>query len=384
MPKIHFTDLAIRNLKSPTEGNVTFWDDTTPAFGVRISPRGRKTWIVMRGKRRSRTRIGLYPDLPLTEARKRAKVLLSEAELEVGRMAFGEALNQFLDLHGRTLKPVSKKELERVLRRHFLPEYGQRPIGNITRQSIAAVLDRLANTPSEAAHAFKDVRCFLRWCVSRGHLAHSPCEGMRSPSRYVPRQRVLNDTELKTLWQTVDGIGYPFGTMVKMLILTGQRSGEIMSLRFDYIDKERGTITFPETKNGRVHLVPFGTLFVEVLKTVPLSEGYLFPGRDLDKPYNGGGKQKWQLDKELDLPHFTLHDLRRTFATKLAELGIAPHIVERLLNHSSGTISGVAAIYNRFEYRDEMRTAIEAWDARLRIILRSRVKVADAVVAQAG
>jgi integrase len=370
LPKLHLTDISVRALKAPDTGTITYFDDTTPAFGIRVSCSGRKTWLVMRGKRRIRTRLGSYPDLPLSDARKKAKTLLSEAEHEIGRKPFGSALEQFLDLHGQKLKESSKRQITRCLKRHFAPVYGQRPVGQITRQSIATILDGLMKTPSEAAHAYKDIRTFLHWCVGRGYLQHSPCEGMETPSRYVPRQRTLNDAELKTLWQTAGRIGYPFGTHVKMLILTGQRTGEINSLHFDYIDQDQHTITFPETKNGRIHLVPFGELFLEVLETVPHQEGLLFPGRDKDTPYNGGGKQKWLMDKDLDLAHFTLHDLRRTFATKLAELGVAPHVVERLLNHSSGTISGVAAIYNRFEYRDEMRAAIEAWEKRLRIIVK--------------
>ena len=366
MPKLHLTDIAVRSLKAPPNGTVTLWDDTTPAFGIRVSYRGRKTWLVIRGTSRSRTRIGCYPDMPLGEARKKAKVLLGDTSYEIGRMPFGDALEQFLELHGQKLKQNSKAQLERTLRRHFLSVYRQRPLASITPQSIAAVTDSLMKTPSEASHAFKDLRTFLRWCVGRGYLRHAPCDGMPSPARYIPRQRVLNDVELKILWAVADRLGYPFGSTLKMLILTGQRTGEINSLRFEYIDTERRTIIFPQTKNGRIHAIPYGSLFVEVLKGIPYTDGYLFPGSDLDKPYNGGGKQKWLLDKELDIAHFTLHDLRRTFATMLAELSVAPHIVERLLNHSSGTISGVAAIYNRFQYRDEMRAAIEAWDARLR------------------
>ena len=370
MPKVHLTDLSVRALKAPATGTVTYFDDATPAFGMRVSYGGKKTWIVIRGKQRSRTRLGTYPNLPLSDARKKAKKLLSDAEYEVGRKPFGETLDQYLELHGQKLKESSKLEITRVLKRHFLSVYGQRPVGQITRQSVAAVLDSLVvKTPGEAAHAYRNIRTFFHWCVGHGYLLHSPCEAMSSPSRYIPRQRVLNDAELKLLWQTTDRIGYPFGTFVKMLVLTGQRCGEINSLHFNAIDYGNRTITFSETKNGRVHVLPFGDFFMEVLSTVPHQTGLLFPGREQNKPYNGGGKQKWLMDKELKLPHFTLHDLRRTFATKLAELGVAPHIVERLLNHSSGTISGVAAIYNRFEYREEMRTAIQAWEKRLRIII---------------
>jgi integrase len=194
---------------------------------------------------------------------------------------------------------------------------------------------------------------------------------MKMPAKYVPRQRVLTYKELKTVWKAADHEGYPFGTFLKMLILTGQRTAEINSLRFDYIDTEQRSITLPETKNGRKHTFPYGEILASVLREIPRKEGYLFPGRDLNKPYAGGGKQKWQLDRKLTLEPWTLHDLRRTFATNLAELRIVPHVIERLLNHSSGTISGVAAIYNRFQYVDEMRAAIVAMETRLTSLLLS-------------
>jgi integrase len=193
---------------------------------------------------------------------------------------------------------------------------------------------------------------------------------MKMPARYVPRQRVLTDEELRQVWLTAENAGYPFGTIVRLLILTGQRTGEINSLRFEFIDGDNLTITFPETKNGRLHTVPYGPLLMRVLKEVPQKSRYLFPGRDPAKPYNGGGKQKFLFDKQCIIAPWTLHDLRRTFATNMARLGVAPHIVERLLNHSSGTISGIAAIYNRFQYLDEMLEAMTAWERYLKRLLK--------------
>jgi len=153
-----------------------------------------------------------------------------------------------------------------------------------------------------------------------------------------------------------------------------QRRGEITALRWEWIDQEKQTITIPGAiaKNNRTHALPYGQAVADLLAVVPFREGCLFPaGREhvRGKPtttFNAWPKSKVALDKLLaNVAPWTLHDLRRTFATNLAKLGTPPHVVEKLLNHASGTISGVAAIYNQFQYMDEMRTAITAWDAQL-------------------
>jgi integrase len=158
------------------------------------------------------------------------------------------------------------------------------------------------------------------------------------------------------------------------LILTGQRRGEIASLKWDYVNPQEQTITLPAslTKNGRQHTFPYGQRVADVLAAVPNQADYLFPAARShvrDKPttvFNGWPKAKATFDARLDrIAPWTLHDLRRTFSSNLAAIGIAPHITERLLNHVSGKISGIAAIYNRHSYMDEMRAAIDAWEAKL-------------------
>jgi hypothetical protein len=182
--RLHLTDIGVRALKSPGQGSVTYWDTTMPSFGVRVSHTGRKTWLVIRGKTRTRTCIGTYPDYSLAEARQRGRELLSKKALEIGRKPFDEALDQFIELHGQDGGLDYKLELRRMLHRHFLPVYGHQPVGNITRQSVAVILDSMKDTPSNAAHAYRNIHSFFTWCVARGYLQHSPCEGMGSPHRY--------------------------------------------------------------------------------------------------------------------------------------------------------------------------------------------------------
>ena len=157
-----------------------------------------------------------------------------------------------------------------------------------------------------------------------------------------------------------------------MLILTGQRRGEIAGLTREYIDPEARTITLPSalSKNGRQHTFPYGELVCEILDAIPMhSRAYLLSHPRYDNCFDGWSKSKREFDQACRIAPWTLHDLRRTFATNLAELRVAPHVIERLLNHVSGTISGVAAVYNRHAYMDEMRAAIELWETRLQSLI---------------
>ncbi len=367
MPTVLLTDVRVRQLK-PSGVQVTYWDAQLRGFGVRVGQQ-RKTWLVMRGKKRTRVTLGHYPQLSLSEARKKAMAALGETPTSVAdRMNFETALEKFITQHCEpNYRPHSRYQVERTLRRYFLPPFAKTALHKITDRDIGDVLEKLSKTPSEANHAFAHVRTFFRWCARppRRYVRHSPCEGMEMPYRTTSRKRVLTDAELVAVWQAADIVGYPFGTILKLLILSGQRRGEMETLRFDYINREERTITLPETKNGRVHTFPYGKLFEKVLSEVPYESGYLFPGRDRNLPYNGGGKAKWLFDKACPLEPWTVHDLRRTFATRLAALNVLPHVIEKLLNHATGTISGVAAIYNRHAYMNEMREATIAWENEL-------------------
>ena len=321
----------------------------------------------MFGKARRLKVLGRYPAVPLTAARKKALAAIGDTSEQSPRLAFDDALQKFLDVHGQKLKPSSKGQLERTIRRHF--KFGRKPLDRITQQDIASVIDGCAATPSEACHALKDARTFFNWCVGRRYVPHSPCNGIAMPARYIPRQRVLRDDELKAVWCAANTIGYPFGPIVKLLILTGQRKSEIATLCFEFINGQNQTITLPHTKNGRVHTFPIGLMAQEIIKDIPRDDNWLFMGRVKGQPYNGWNKHKAELDKFSGATDWTLHDLRRTFATNLAAINVPIHVTEKLLNHVSGTISGVAAIYNRHAYLNEMREAVSKWEARLTSLL---------------
>ena len=176
---------------------------------------------------------------------------------------------------------------------------------------------------------------------------------------------MLSDDELKTIWTNAITVGYAFGPIVQFLMLTAQRRGEVAAMQWNDIDSTKAVWTIPadRTKNGKPHAVPLSPSALALLATIPrMTSPFVFPARRKpNQPYSGYSKGKRELDAAADLHDWTLHDIRRTAATGMARLGIAPHVVERVLNHVSGTFSGVAGIYNRFRYEDEMRAALLAW-----------------------
>jgi hypothetical protein len=381
MPAEHLTDLVVSRLKQPG----TYFDKTTPAFAIRVG-KNRKTWIVIRGRERSRTRLGHYPELSLANARKKALVLLgSPLNRKKPSPKFSECLEQFFAVHLPTLKPVTQYQIKRVLNKHFAPPFRHKRMEEIEHGDISKITDDLAKrVPGEAWHVFKDARTFFRWCVPR-YIKHSPMEGLKSPGKYVPRKRVLRDDELLQVWRSAEGIGYPFGTAIQLSILWGTRWGETISCSRAFISESERTIILPETKNGTQHCFPYGQMTAAILERIPRcnSTELLFPGRTQATAWNGSGKAKWELKDTCKIAPWQLRDLRRTFATKIAELkdengrtAVPPHIVERLLNHKLGTmkaqgvITAVADVYNRAMYMDEMRDAIRRWEDRLTAILR--------------
>jgi len=377
---VRLTDLSLKSLTPPERGQRTYTDDAIPGFGVRISQGGTRTFVLVHGATRRRETIGRYPTLTLQEARGEARRRL--AQYTLGKvapipLAVEDAVAQFIASAEKRNKPRTVRDYRRLLKRHFA--LGRTHLGDVTATEIQRRVQRLSSTPVEQNHAFVVAQIFFRFAVAHGWLDRNPCEGMTLPNRTTPRERVLAEEEIAAVWKAADAFGHPFGTIVQLCILTGQRRSEIGRLRWEYFDPKARTITLPaaETKNSRQHTFPIGAMTATIIKPLDRSAPYLFPARRdfrMDLPasvYNAWAKDKRAFDQLCPLPHWTLHDLRRTFSTNLAGLNTAPHVLEKLLNHSSGTISGVAAIYNRFQYRDEMRQAITAWEGKLATLLNS-------------
>lgn len=364
--RVRLTDLAVKKLPLSDKGQITYWDELTPNFGIRCSTRSKSYVVLLGGKRRRKT-IGRYPDLSLADARKQARQLLACDALDDGQLTldapsvtFEEAKDRFLkDCEGRN-KPRTVADYRRLLNKHFNFEGD---IRDISRQQVMKVVSRLSETPSEQSHAFVAIRTMMNWCVRHGLLDYSVVPPMKQKTS--ERDRVLSESELREVFLRAQETPFPFGPIVQLLILTGQRRSEISQLRRSWTAD--GEVVFPKgfAKNKREHRFPLSPLAQKIVSDLPDTGDLLFPAStDFAKPFTTWAWHKKRFDEGLeDVGPYTLHDLRRTFATIHAKIGTPIHVTEKLLNHVSGTISGVAAVYNRHSYADEMRQAVSQFDA---------------------
>lgn len=368
--KIALTDISVRRLTRPETGQKTYWDETTPGFGLRCSSKS-KSFVVMFGPKRHLKTIGRYPAVSLAAARKTAKEFLVgyatlPLEQQLESISFTQAKKSFLaDCEGRN-KERTVKDYTRLLNRHFKFKSS---LHEIKRQHLMKVISSLSATPSEQNHAFVAIRTMLNWCVTHGLLESSPLPKLSFKNR--SRNRILDQLELGAVIKRAKEFEYPFGPIVLLIILTGQRRSEIAALRRSWIKGD--CIHFPEgfTKNKLVHRIPLSNTALELIRSLPNTGDMVFPSRmDDKKPFNGWGKCKHRFDNPRDQEPilstpYTLHDLRRTFSSNMAQLGVPIHVTEKLLNHVSGSLGGVAAIYNRYSYITEMKEAVEQYDTYL-------------------
>jgi integrase len=252
MPRLQLTDVTIRALKFDG-AQIDYWDTKTPGFGIRV---GKNTKGFVAKVDNRRITLGQYPSLTLQEARKRA--LGHKAEEKDDREKsprFKDALETFLTTYCATRnRPSVVKERTRILKKHFLPTLSNDRVEEITDEDIGEILDDLLDTPSEANHAFKDARTFFRWATKppRRYIKISPLQGMEMPSKEKRRRRVLTESEWASVWRAAVRKGYPYGTIVQLLILMGQRRGETSWLHRSWINERERLITLPPeiTKNG--------------------------------------------------------------------------------------------------------------------------------------
>lgn len=362
------TDATIRALK-PSARQYFTRDGALHGFGVRVSPGGTKTFALMHGAVRRLTMIGRYGIVTLQDARVAAKKMLAEETLgnhAPQTVTFREAIEVYISTHLPNNRTAY--ESERVLKKHLLPSLQSKKLTHIHYQHVAIIVDRI-KTNAAANHLYVEARTFFNWAVKRRYLKVSPLAGSTPPHPFVSRDRVLTHDELRALWRAAEHIGYPYGTIVQLLFW-GQRRGEIAAIRRDWIAND--LISFPPefVKNGRRHDFPIGPFASRIIGSIPHRGLMLFPARGHeDRPFAGWSAGFLELERLSGIKAFVLHDLRRTFATELASLGVAIHVIEKLLNHTGGQLSGVAAIYNRFSYAKEMRETVLMCEKHLTALL---------------
>jgi integrase len=365
MPRALLTDLFLRSARSETQTD--YWDTKTPGFGIRVGIHA-KTFVAKVDNRR--ITIGAYPELSLAEARKKALGLKSSDQKPAAKRTFGEAYEEWKEAIA-SKKPKTQYGYKRMMEKYFLPKLGKKRLAETEYEDYARLTKDCP--PSEQAHALSVCRTFLRWCVRppRRYLPHSPLEGIQV-TLGKKRKRILKNDELKTVWGAAVKQGYPHGTVVQLLILTGQRRGEIANLRRPWINTKEKTITLPEwvTKNKKEHTFAYNGMVAAVLETIPRlnSTDLLFPSRVSDgRPISGWSKFKKEMEDGVE--GWTLHDLRRTFRSKHGEIGTPREIAERLINHAAGVTTDVELVYDVWTYLPQMREAAERYEQHLETLL---------------
>jgi integrase len=364
---MRLTDASLKSLKAPEKGAVIYADDALAGFGVRVSQAGTKSYVLTHGVRRQRETIGRVGIITLHDARAEAKRLLAEHTLGKHRpttISWNEALEKYLVYIRKKCRANTHREYKRALELHF--RFGDTKLSDLSPFDLQRKIDKLADTKGEQQHAYGNLRAFLRWCHRRHYLDRNPMERMTPPHRYKPRERVLTNEELKRVWQALEDD--TFGEIVRLLILSGQRVGETTKLQGRMVGEDRITLPGWLTKNGREHTFPLGNMAKAILTPKPDGDACFFPARGRRTPFNGHSPCKRKLDERCGVSGWTLHDLRRTFASGMASIGVQLPVIERLLNHVSGSFGGIVGVYQRYDFMPEMRDAILAWEARVRAL----------------
>jgi integrase len=383
--------------------DVYTWDTGLKGFGVRVTPRGIKSYVLqyrVNGGPARRKTIGIHGSPWTTQtARREAERLLIivrqgvdpvEQQLEANRkektLNFSNYCDLFVDLYLQSNWPDTWPEAMRTLENVAKPRWSKRSLTSLRRADMVKLMDDYADRPGRRKYVHSLLRKLFNWAVDRGDIEVSPLAGMKAPRPTASRRRVLGHDELICLWNACDRAGWPWGPYVRLLILTMQRRQEVAEMDWSEIDLETKTWTLPaeRAKNGEAHIVPLSSLAVTELEALgPQERGLLFTTTG-KTAVSGFSKAKQSLGAEMKvvareraekrggdpdsvaISDWRFHDLRRTGATNLQALGIPIEVTEAVLNHISGTRAGVAGIYNRYRYEPEKRSALEAWDQRLR------------------
>lgn len=380
------TESAVAKLKANPAKRLEIHDQLVSGLRLRISPSGKKSWSLMykvageaidggRGANR-RITIGQYPLIDLKAARDKAIKAKELADkgidpidqrkqevLGLNQRRFDQVIDRYIELHA---KPNTKnwKETERLLKRVAVPVWGKIDISEIDRSSVHAFIDKISEQRgvSFARELRKHLSIMFNWAVDRGLCSFSPMAGMkRVDLKYKSRERVLSLDELKSIWIAADEIGYPFGSIIQLLILSGQRRSEIAGLRREWIEKELIEIPASKYKTNKSHVLPITQSMRDIIDQAPIWNGgdYIFSTTNGQSSSSGFSKAKKKIDKLSGVKDWTFHDIRRSVATHMAKEGVMQEHIERILGH---TIVGVAGTYNRYSYLDEKVVALELWN----------------------
>jgi integrase len=401
-----FTNASIKSLKNKSE-RYEKWETNGRGFGLRVSPTGKKVFLFMYryfGMSRRMT-IGVYPAVTLSEARaEHAKARLKlEKGVDPGRELVekkkGERdsstvkglIDEYIDLYAKP-KKRSWEEDSRMLKKDVLPRWGNRKASSIKKRDIVLLLDRIAARGAVvgANRVLRLLRTMFGFAVKRGILENNPCKDVETSNEEKPRERVLSEREINKVWFGLDKAKMSDATKlaIRLLLLTGQRNGEIAGAEWKEVDLEKKWWTIPgaRTKNKKDHRVFLAKMTIDALKKAKKLSGdsdWVFPSikgnhltpRAISRAIRnnavarpkGQPKDKPPYGDFFKVDHFTPHDARRSVATMMAESGVDEFHISKVLNHAVSGITG--KVYNRYQYDVEKQRAMEIWERKLRAML---------------
>jgi integrase len=393
MAKRALTTKAVEALKPHPTKRIEKPDAALPGLYLVVQPSGAKSWAVRYrfAGRPAKLTLGRWPVMKLAEARAAATEALDmlakgrdpAAEKKAAKAARLEAqlaerdkvktlVEQFDQRHLSSIK--SGRAVRARLDRYVLPVWAERDVRAITRRDVIDLLESIKDGGHgvTANRVRTHLTTFFNWCVERDILTASPVQTVKPVAKEQARERVLSDEEIRWFWRACDAEGYPWGSLGKVLLLTGQRLSEVAGMTEAEVAGEVWRLPGARVKNGRAHDVPLSGAVRAILEWLERPNGIFFTtnGR---APVSSFFRARERLHAAMEriaaeergapaeIWHWTFHDLRRTAATGMARLGIPVRVTEAVLNHAGGNGGGIVGVYQRYDFSAEKRQALEAW-----------------------
>jgi integrase len=390
-----FSDKLIRELPAADPGKrYMVWDTKQSHLGCRVTSSGHKSFIVWKrpagGAQPVSHLLGTFPAMSVAAAREAVRpilVILAEGrkpkeiatqkrqeEQRAQRDTFGVVAASFIERHVKPLRTA--RAIENMVKCDLLPRWADRPIASITKRDVIEMVEGIVDRGArgQARKTLAAARSLFAWAVDRDILEASPAEAIRAKKlvgTIAPRSRVLNDDEIRAVWNAAGTLGYPWDELTRALLLTGARLREIADASWREIDLAEATLTVPvaRMKMKVPHSIPLTPAMLGLLTSVPrfTNGDFVFSAKFGRSPVTSFSKAKLQLDRAIaatgfTLPPFSFHDLRRTCRTRLSTLQVPPHVAEMCIGHQQ---AGIIAIYDLHRYDSEKRAAMEAWERML-------------------
>jgi integrase len=384
------------------------WDDDLPGFGLRLrlgKDRVRRSWVVQyrpRGSRRTpKSTLGSVETVTPTQARDAARKILArvalghdpQGERRAKQAQSARTFRSAVEAYLAAKQPGLRPESHRINKLYLLDGDYFRPlhstsVNEITHPDIAARLSNIIRNHSAhtAAAARRAASAAFRWFMEEGWTTANPVIGTRKPPDPRPREHVLSNAEFEQVWNVCGDDD--FGRIVRLLILLGSRRQEVGGMRWSELDLDAGSWTLPaeRSKNHRPHTIALPAAALTIIESVPrTNRDHLFGDRAGDG-FTSWSRFKHEIDQQLSgrVKPWRLHDLRRTVATGMADIGVEPHHIEAALNHYGGHRRGVAGVYNRSNYNAAVKTALTRWSEHILGLVEGRAPKVVPLIREAG